>query len=472
MASLWVLCCYSFYSNAYEQQYYVGDTGPNSGTVTSVVLNSVLSDTSVEMVGDFEETTYTYVYTETVVEDVQTTQQVTTTTYETVEQTTGDIINNTNLTDGSVTCTTQGTGVYYDPNGCGSHVRIWDDGHISNDGGFQFQTDLDNYLTQDEINYGFDVTASNDVYTSSNTTNWSITLKVIDPTTGNDTQTSYSWLLNQGWNNNLSVTLEVPENNYSSNSILYSTFYGTDINGINWTITPTNFYTSIDYFELAQVISTIEQIITNQIETSLTTTEYETDSVYIPPVMVDVYEPVIETVADFTIEVSTEFDSFEMNFEVTESDSGDMQIEISSMDESGDMEIEVIEVEMEETSPEPQQEQEAEEEQEESEESSDDTKKESTSKSTKEKVAEVIMAKVMETADTVAINNTKLAVMASLADTEGFNEYQTKALQDAELYISEIMYGNEQLVDPYAQPYSMAQDYIMEQMVNQQYGRN
>jgi len=472
VASLWVLCCYSFYSNAYEQQYYVGDTGPNSGTVTSVVLNSVLSDTSVEMVGDFEETTYTYVYTETVVEDVQTTQQVTTTTYETVEQTTGDIINNTNLTDGSVTCTTQGTGVYYDPNGCGSHVRIWDDGHISNDGGFQFQTDLDNYLTQDEINYGFDVTASNDVYTSSNTTNWSITLKVIDPTTGNDTQTSYSWLLNQGWNNNLSVTLEVPENNYSSNSILYSTFYGTDVNGVNWTITPTNFYTSIDYFELAQVISTIEQIITNQIETSLTTTEYETDSVYIPPVMVDVYEPVIETVADFTIEVSTEFDSFEMNFEVTESDSGDMQIEISSMDESGDMEIEVIEVEMEETSPEPQQEQEAEEEQEESEESSDDTKKESTSKSTKEKVAEVIMAKVMETADTVAINNTKLAVMASLADTEGFNEYQAKALQDAELYISEIMYGNEQLVDPYAQPYSMAQDYIMEQMVNQQYGRN
>ena len=470
MASLWVLCCYSFYSNAYEQQYYVGDTGPNGGTVTSVVLNSILSDTSVEMIGDFEETTYTYVYTETVVEDVQTTQQVTTTTYETVEQTTGDIINNTNLTDGSVTCTTQGTGVYYDPNGCGSHVRIWDDGHISNDGGFQFQTDLDNYLTQDEINYGFDVTASNDVYTSSNTTNWSITLKVIDPTTGNDTQTSYSWLLNQGWNNNLSVTLEVPENNYSSNSILYSTFYGTDVNGVNWNITPTNFYTSIDYFELTQVISMIEQIITNQIETSLTTTEYETDSVYIPPVMVDVYEPIIETVADFTIEVSTEFDSFEMNFEVTESDSGDIQIEISSMDESGDMEIEVIEVEMEETSQEPQQEQEAEEE--EQEESSEDNKKESTSKDTKEKVAEVIMARVIETADTIAINNTKLAVMASLADTKGFNEYQAKALQDSQLYISEIMYDDKQLVDPYAQPYSMAQDYLMEQIVNQQYGRN
>jgi hypothetical protein len=188
--------------------------------------------------------------------------------------------------------------------------------------------------------------------------------------------------------------------------------------------------------------------------------------------MVDVYEPIIEVVAEFTVEVATEFESFEMNIEVTESDSGNMEIEISSMDESGDMEIEVIEVEMEETSLEPQQEQEAEEEQEESEESSDDTKKESTSKSTKEKVAQVIMAKVMETADTVAINNTKLAVMASLADTEGFNEYQTKALQDAKLYMSEIMYGNEQLVDPYAQPYSMAQDYIMEQMVNQQYGRD
>lgn len=479
MASLWVLCCFYSYSNAYDQQYYVGDTGPNGGTVTSVTLNSVISDTSVEMVGDFEETTYTYVYTETVVEDVQTTNQITTTTYETVEQTTGDIINNTNLADGSVTCTTQGTGVYYDPNGCGSHVRTWDDGHISNDGGFQFQTDLDNYLTEEEIQYGFDVTASNNVYTSSNTTNWSITLKVIDPTTGNDTQTSYSWLLNQGWNNNLSVTLEVPENNYGSDSILYSTFYGTDVNGVNWTITPTNFYTSIDYFELTQVISTIEQIITNQIETSLTTTEYETDSVYIPPVIVDVYEPVIETVADFTIEVSTEFDSFEMNFEVMESDTGDMQIEISSMDESGDMEIEIIEVEMEEIAEpieveveETQEEPEAQEEQEEDSEQEQDTKKETDSKSTKEKVAQVIMAKVMETADSIAINNTKLAVMASLADTEGFNAYQSKVLEDAELYISEIMYDSKQLDDPYAKPYSLAQDYIMEQMIDSQYGRN
>lgn len=479
MASLWVLCCFYSYSNAYDQQYYVGDTGPNGGTVTNVTLNSTLSDTSVEMIGDFEETTYTYVYTETIVEDVQTTNQITTTTYETVEQTTGDIINPTTLADGSVTCTTQGTGVYYDANGCGYHVRIWDDGHISNDGGFQFQTDLDNYLTEEEIQYGFDVTASNNVYTSSNTTNWSITLKVIDPATGNDTQTSYSWLLNQGWNNNLSVTLEVPENNYGSGSVLYSTFYGTDVNGTNWTITPTNFYTSIDYFELTQVINTIEQIITNQIETSLTTTEYETDSVYIPPIIVDVYEPVIETVADFTIEVSTEFDSFEMNFEVVESDTGDMQIEISSMDESGDMEIEIIEVEMEEIAEpveveveESQEEPEAQEEQEEDSEQEQDTKKETDSKSTKEKVAQVIMAKVMETADSIAINNTKLAVMASLADTEGFNAYQSKVLQDTELYISEIMYDSKQLDDPYAKPYSLAQDYIMEQIVNSQYGRN
>jgi len=139
------------------------------------------------------------------------------------------------------------------------------------------------------------------------------------------------------------------------------------------------------------------------------------------------------------------------------------------MDESGDMEIEVIEVEMEETSPEPQQEQEAEEEQEESEESEDDNKKESTSKSTKEKVAQTILAKVMETADTIAVNNTKLAVMASLSDTEGFAKYQAKQLQDAELYISEIMYDSKQLNDPYAKPYSLAQDYIMEQMVDLQW---
>ena len=48
-----VFCCYCSYSLAdggYTQQYQVGDTGPNNGTITAVTVNSVLSDTQVELI--------------------------------------------------------------------------------------------------------------------------------------------------------------------------------------------------------------------------------------------------------------------------------------------------------------------------------------------------------------------------------------------------------------------------------------
>ena len=70
---LWVVCWLSLLvsqsSKAYEQEYNVGDTGPNGGVVTSVTVESVLSDSYTELVGDFLETTDTYTYTETVVEE-------------------------------------------------------------------------------------------------------------------------------------------------------------------------------------------------------------------------------------------------------------------------------------------------------------------------------------------------------------------------------------------------------------------
>ena len=475
LLSLLVSCSFSFKTEAYEQQYNVGDTGPNGGTVTSVTLESVLSDSVTELVGDFEDTTYTYVYTETIIEEVETTETITTTTYEIVSTETTD-----NMLLGSLPSSSSGGVLDHTYNNTSTT------GHIHTDyqgGSVTYTEDLTDYFTVDEINEGFTLYGEADAYACTNRINgdcssgtldtFSITLKVVDPTTGEDYYKTTTWSIGNTWNT-YNTFLTVPSNTLGSDAQAMATFYGMD-NGYwaGWygpVIDDMKMYAV--YNQLQEIITQTTNIIIEEIESSISTTEYKVDSVYIPPVMVDVYEPIIEVVAEFTVEVATEFESFEMNIEVTESDSGNMEIEISSMDESGDMEIEVIEVEMEETSLEPQQEQEAEEEQEESEESSDDTKKESTSKSTKEKVAQVIMAKVMETADTVAINNTKLAVMASLADTEGFNEYQTKALQNAKLYMSEIMYGNEQLVDPYAQPYSMAQDYIMEQMVNQQYGRD
>ena len=78
---LLLLVCFS-YSNAYEQQYQVGDIGENGGTIISVVVQEELTDIQTEVIGDFLETTEIYTYTETVIEEVEQT------TYETVTTTT------------------------------------------------------------------------------------------------------------------------------------------------------------------------------------------------------------------------------------------------------------------------------------------------------------------------------------------------------------------------------------------------
>ena len=79
--------CYCSYSwaDGYSATYSVGDTGPNGGTVTSVVVDSSLGDTTTELIGGFQETTETWNHTETVTE-VVTTQVETTEIIETVTE--------------------------------------------------------------------------------------------------------------------------------------------------------------------------------------------------------------------------------------------------------------------------------------------------------------------------------------------------------------------------------------------------
>lgn len=84
------LCCYSYSSLAYDQQYNVGDTGPNGGQVTAVDVTSTVTGTEVALNGGFEETTTTTLYTETVTEQISTTETVTNTTTTTVETTTAN----------------------------------------------------------------------------------------------------------------------------------------------------------------------------------------------------------------------------------------------------------------------------------------------------------------------------------------------------------------------------------------------
>lgn len=157
------------------------------------------------------------------------------------------------------------------------------------------------------------------------------------------------------------------------------------------------------------------------------------------------------TMEEFTVETTME--EIPMDMEIVELDMEQMVEEID------------VEVSQEQSDSEPTQESDMETEEEEQQETVQQ-------KPTKEEVAQKIMARVVEQSNQQVLNNIKLAVMAQLTDVEGFSAYQSKTLEDAELYVSEIMYKDIQLDDPYAKPYSLAQDYIMEQIINSQYGRN
>ena len=85
-----LLCCYSYSSLAYDQQYTVGDTGPNGGTVTSVDVTSAITGTEVTLNGGFEDTTTTTQFVETVIEQISTSQTTTQTTTQLVSTTTSN----------------------------------------------------------------------------------------------------------------------------------------------------------------------------------------------------------------------------------------------------------------------------------------------------------------------------------------------------------------------------------------------
>ena len=101
-----LLCCYSYSSLAYDQQYNVGDTGPNGGNVTSVDVTSVVTGTEVGLNGGFEETTTTTLFTETVIEQISTSEQQTVTTTTAVETTTANQLGAIDTSNG---WSTQGT---------------------------------------------------------------------------------------------------------------------------------------------------------------------------------------------------------------------------------------------------------------------------------------------------------------------------------------------------------------------------
>ena len=456
MAYCLLLLLASFSSKSYEQQYGIGDTGPNGGVVTSVTVESILTNTTVELVGDFEETTYTYTHTETIIEEVETTEYIEQTSYEIVS---------TETTSNLITSSTKTTsGVVLD------HT---DHFHTDYQGGsITYTEDITNYLDVTEINEGFDLYGQANVSTCTNqigghcssglTDTFSITLKVIDPKTGEDYMKTTTWSVGNAWQT-YQTSLNVPSNTLGADTLALATFYGMDngywagwygpvINNMQmWAV----------YSQVQEVINIVENIVTEQIQSVITSETYEVDSVYIPPVFNPVDATPVETeiLADFSIEIADDLgEVITLDFEISETDSGEMQMEITTMEGDVEMGVEVVELEVE-----------SEQEKEESSDSETDSEeKKEESKSTKEQIAQKIMERVASTGDQVALNNVKLAVMAQLTDTKAFEAYTTKYIVDNNV----DQYLLQTIEDPYGILFSNAQDQLMNQMVESQYGRD
>jgi hypothetical protein len=138
--------------------------------------------------------------------------------------------------------------------------------------------------------------------------------------------------------------------------------------------------------------------------------------------------------------------------------------EVAEMEVEPEIEIEVenepeVEPEVEETEEEVEETQESEPGQEEKE------VKVVKQKETKEQIAKKILAKVADSGNQVALDTVKLAVMAQLADTKGFNEYQQTTITDMDISDYRMM----QIDDLYGGLFESAQNNMMNEMVNQQW---
>lgn len=164
----------------------------------------------------------------------------------------------------------------------------------------------------------------------------------------------------------------------------------------------------------------------------------------------------IEMIADLDMEL--DIPEFEMEAEV--------EIELAEvMEEVAEMDIEV-EPEIEsETEAEPEVEETEEVEETQEPEPEEREVKVVQQKETKEQIAKKILAKVADSGDQVALDTVKLAVMAQLADTKGFNEYQQTTLTDMDISNYNMM----QIDDLYGGLFESAQNNMMNEMVNQQW---
>lgn len=361
-----MLCCYS-YSNpalAYTQQYNVGDTGPNGGTVQSVDVTSTVTGTEVVLNGGFEETTTTTLYTETVTEQISTTETVTNTTTTTVETTTANQLNDINLSNGdwqaagSYGTSNRGSGCSYSgsleadefctgamTNTNNSNVANTDNWNVANLGGGYTRTgpnggyvELTQNLTEAEIQAGFDINygvtveshqSNKTVPLCSATTgdckdlfSITLTLKAHKPGSGN-----YDYLYPGGQYETLTYsgtqtytyTYTLDSNSYTRVDGLME-LWGVDAGYHSGMYGPifSDPFIKLTYDAVTLITEQITNIVLSTQETVYNTSEEVMTSVYIGDPTTETTAPVVDY---------SEVDSFEI--EIVDADGGGIELEFT-----------------------------------------------------------------------------------------------------------------------------------------------
>ncbi len=345
LALAFLACCYS-YSNAYDQQYQVGDTGPNGGEVTNVVVTSTITDTTSTVIGDFIEYTDTYLYQEVITENVASTTSTTTLVLQEIQ--TSNLLT-TELQD---TATMQNVYDCSTKNNCygmGSDVEITTGNQSQNGGTAIVDFDLSTYNNMTELDYGAKVYShsSNATVPLCSATNndckdeFKVTLTLKNGNSVVDTYvhnyTNMNWQGVQDYAFNQDVT-----NKTFDNASLE--FYGID-RGYNTGFYGPGFSDAFLQVTYSQLVQQINNIINYTVMTTIKQTQENIiDSVYSP-------QPVIE----FDFEpIEMEVDIVELSFDTSTNETMTFEIEVVEVDSvvevnitsdfGGEMEVETIEV--------------------------------------------------------------------------------------------------------------------------------
>ena len=456
-----LLCLCSSYCKAYDQQYQVGDTGENGGTVISVIVEAELTETITEVIGDFLETTEVWVYTETVVEEIQQT------TYQTVTTTTE--IQTENLTDTYTDSNINVVGNNYGMTG--AEITT---GNQSQGGGTRtYDIDLSNYNDIQKLDYGSKVYShiSNQTVAACNQTNgdcrddFKISVKLYEGNTLKEQYTHNYTGINWIGSQDFAFNQDVSNINFDNAELeLYGIDrgYNTGYYGVGFS----DIFFNVTYNQITEIINEI--INTVELTIQLKTNEYIYESSYIAPPPEDIIE----------IEIETPDDS--ISFEIDLSD--DFQTEIPVVEEIQEIEvIEVVEVEMAQAEVEAEISEELENveeievaddtqteevEQEEKEEQEEQTEK-IKPQEIKQKIANKLMAKQKDKMSAQS-QTTQLALMVVLSDAN-LNSYLEKQIQDGQFY-QDSLYADQNVIIDYQAGIMGYLDYgTMNEMVDQQW---